>query len=107
MKGSEKNGSRSRVTAERPVHMVRRGAIAASIWQRSRDAGGVYFEYTLSRSWKSQNGGRQGYSHGFFSRNVGELSEVINEATRWIATREQAMLAEDEVSKFSDDLSAA
>lgn len=37
----------------------------------------------------------------------GGLSEVINEATQWLATREQTMLAEDDVSKSNEDLSAA
>ncbi len=35
-----------------PVHVVRKGAIAASIWQRQSPSGYAYFDFSLSRSWK-------------------------------------------------------
>lgn len=90
--------------ADRPVHMVRRGAVAASIWRRRTNSGSPYYEYTLSRSWKRKNGDQQGYSPSFFSRNVGELSEVIDEATRWIVIREQAEQAEDAPAAAGSDI---
>ncbi|MAT71335.1 MAG: hypothetical protein CMJ58_17630 [Planctomycetaceae bacterium] len=97
----------SKTAADRPVHMVRRGAVAASIWKRRTNSGSTYYEYTLSRSWKRKSGDRQGYSPSFFSRNVGELSEVIDEATRWIVIREQAEQAEDAPAASSSDTEAA
>ncbi len=93
--------------ADRPVHMVRRGAVAASIWKRRTNSGTPYYEYTLSRSWKRKNGDRQGYSPSFFSRNGGELSEVIDEATRWIVIREQAEQAEDAPATAGVEIEAA
>ena len=81
--------------AERPVHLVRRGAIAASIWRRQTQTGFAYYEFTLSRSWKTKNGASEGYSKSFFSRNAGELVEVIDGATKWIAEKEQSALGED------------
>ncbi|QDV81026.1 hypothetical protein [Botrimarina mediterranea] len=78
--------------AERPVHMVRRGAIAASIWQRQTQTGFAYHEFTLSRSWKSKSGEREGYSSSFFIRNAADLATVIEGASTWIAEQEQAAL---------------
>ena len=74
---------------QRPVHTIRRGAIAANIWQRQNQAGKNRYDYSISRSWKSQSSGREGYSTSFSARNTPELVEVINEATAWIAEQER------------------
>ena len=75
--------------AQKPVHTIRRGAIAANIWQRQTQTGMDYYDYSLSRSWKSQNTGKEGYSTSFFPRNAQALLEVVAEATAWIAAQEQ------------------
>lgn len=77
----------------KPVHVVRRGAIAASIWARQSQNGFSYFEYTLARSYKSQTSGKEGYSSNFFDRNQNQLIEVVTEASAWIA--EQTRLSEE------------
>jgi hypothetical protein len=71
-----------------PVQVIREGAIAASIWQRQGPSGYAYYDFTLSRSWKSASSGRTGYSKNFFSRNAEELLSVTRKATEWIAERE-------------------
>ena len=71
-----------------PVQVIREGAIAASIWQRQGPSGYAYYDFTLSRSWKSVSSGRTGYSKNFFSRNSEELISVTRKATEWIAERE-------------------
>lgn len=73
--------------ATEPVHVVRHGAIAASIWQRQSPSGFAYFDYTLSRSWKSQGTGKAGYSKSFFGANRDNLLAVITETTEWITAR--------------------
>jgi hypothetical protein len=70
-----------------PVHVVRHGAIAASIWQRQSPSGFAYYDFTLSRSWKSQGTGKAGYSKSFFAANKDNLLAVIDETTAWIAAR--------------------
>jgi hypothetical protein len=75
---------------QKPVHTIRRGAIAANIWQRQTQTGMEYYDYSLSRSWKSQNTGKEGYSTNFFPGNRLELIEVVTEATEWIAAYGQA-----------------
>ncbi len=70
-----------------PVHMVRRGAIAASVWRRQSPSGYAYYDFSLSRSWKSMSSEKTGYSRNFFDTNQEELVEVITRAAEWIATQ--------------------
>lgn len=71
-----------------PVHTVREGAVAASIWLRQSPAGYPYFDFSLSRSWKSMSTEKTGYSKNFFSRNTPELLSVIERAAAWIEHEE-------------------
>lgn len=80
-----------------PVHTVREGAIAASIWLRQSPSGFPYYDFSLSRSWKSVSSGRTGYSKTFFGRNQTELMSVIKAATNWIAERETNLPKEADV----------
>lgn len=74
---------------ETPVHTIRAGAVAASIWRRQSPAGYVYFDFSLTRSWKSLSSGNTGHSKNFFASNQHDLARVIEEATRWITEHEQ------------------
>jgi hypothetical protein len=73
-----------------PVHVVRRGAIAASIWKRQSPAGYAYYDFSLSRSWKSMSTEKMGYSKNFFETNQAELVEVIQQASNWITQQKTA-----------------
>ena len=81
MKG--KNKEQDNETAE-PVIVVRKGAIAASIWKRQSPSGYAYHDFSLSRSWKSMSTEKQGYSRNFFETNDADLVEVIQKASAWI-----------------------
>lgn len=70
-----------------PVHVVRRGAIAASIWKRQANSGYAYYDFSLSRSWKSMSSNKTGYSKNFFADHAKELAEVIAETAAWIEAR--------------------
>ncbi len=70
-----------------PEHVIRDGGIAAMIWRRESTTGFPYYEYSISRSWKSQ-AGKTGYSQNYFSRNEAQLINVIGQATAWIAEAE-------------------
>jgi hypothetical protein len=74
-----------------PVHVVRKGAIAASIWQRQSPSGYAYFDFSLSRSWKSLSSERTGYSRNFFETNEVDLHEVIQNASAWVAERKRQL----------------
>ena len=77
-----------------PVHTIREGAVAASIWQRQSLSGYAYFDFSLSRSWKSMSSNTTGYSKNFFARNAEELRRVIDRAAQWIIDRETAQASE-------------
>src|SRR5262245_55312994 len=71
-----------------PIHAVREGGVAASIWLRQSPTGLAYYDFSLSRSWKSVNSGKTGYSKNFFERNQEELIRVIEKASAWIRERQ-------------------
>lgn len=80
-------------TAAKPVKTIRHGAVAASIWKRQAPSGFEYYDFSLSRSWKTQSSGREGYSPNFFAANAEELHATIAEAASWIASQQASMLA--------------
>ena len=67
-----------------PVITIRKGAIAASVWQRQSPSGYAYYDFSLSRSWKSLSTDKTGYSKNFFESNESDLIEVIQKASTWI-----------------------
>ena len=71
----------------KPVKSFREGGIAAMIWKRESSTGFPYYEFSLSRSWKSSTG-KTGYSSNYFSKNQGQLLNVIEQASAWIAENE-------------------
>lgn len=77
-----------------PVKVIREGAIAASIWQREGTSG-TFYDFTLSRSWKSDKTGKSGYSTNFIARNAEQLQKVITEASRYIAERQPASSSDE------------
>ena len=72
-----------------PVHIIRKGAIAASVWQRQSPSGFAYYDYSISRSWKSMSSDKTGYSRNFFETNQADLLEVIHRASGWIVERRE------------------
>ncbi len=82
-------GKKKAATTEAPLHTIREGSVAASIWRRQSPSGYSYYDYSLSRSWQSLSSGNTGSSKNFFARNQQELIKVIEQATQWIAEREQ------------------
>lgn len=80
-----------------PVHTVRQGAVAASVWMRQSPSGYAYLDFSLSRSWKSMSTEKAGYSRNFFARNKAELISVIEQASAWIEAEERKL--SDQVEK--------
>ena len=70
--------------------MVRKGAVAVSIWKRQSPSGFEYFDFSLSRAWKSKNAGKEGYSPNFFANNREDLLLVIQDALSGFSTMMQA-----------------
>ena len=94
---TDKKPKKDNAESSQPVKVIRYGAIAASIWQRQSPAGFAYFDFSISRSWKSLSSGRTGYSSNFFAQHGEELTKVIAEASVWIeanSTEEQQSAAQ-------------
>lgn len=95
MSDKQESRKRKQSAVETPVHVVRAGSVAASIWRRQSPAGYVYYDFSLTRSWQSLSSGNTGYSKNFFSRSRQELTQVIDQASEWITQHEiQAAVAE-------------
>jgi hypothetical protein len=95
-KSSKKSKTSSKGDAQDPVHVVREGALAASIWLRQSPSGYAYFDFSLSRSWKSMSTDKTGYSKNFFENNKRDLISVIEQASAWIAAqREEPVSAQN------------
>jgi hypothetical protein len=92
-------------TNVKPEKTIREGAVAASIWRRQSPTGFAYYDFSLSRSWKAQKSGREGYSLNFFSDNQEQLGKVISGASAWIAENQPKLVADSEQAvSTSDDL---
>lgn len=81
-----------------PAKVFREGAIAASIWPRQTATGFAYFDFSLSRSWKSTASGKEGYSSNFFPKNAEAVAHVVQQAADWITDQ---MIEEGEPAKES------
>ena len=86
------------VAIETPVHTIRAGAVAASVWRRQSPAGYVYFDFSLTRSWKTLSSGNIGQSKNFFASNQQDLARVIEQATCWIVEHEQHHAGGDSIA---------
>ena len=53
----------------KPVQTFRNGAVGGSVWLKQSNTGYWYYDFSLSRSWKSMSSGKDGYSANFFERN--------------------------------------
>lgn len=87
----------------KPVKTIRQGAVGASIWRRQTPTGMEYFDFSISRSWKAKTTGKEGYSPNFFSSNEAELTQVIKDASTWIACQHVGLLERQEASDLDDD----
>jgi len=75
------------------IKTIREGAIAANIFRGQTPDGHTYLYFSLSRSWKSANGNREGYSDRFYDRNEEAILRVVAQACDWI--RDNPSAADD------------
>ena len=65
------------------IKTFRAGAVAANVFARQAPGGFEYYDFNLSRAWKSANG-KEGYSQGFFANNREAPKEVVDRACDFI-----------------------
>ncbi|WP_425395420.1 hypothetical protein [Aeoliella sp.] len=83
------------------VTTIREGAIAANIFRGVTPDGHAYLYFSLSRSWKSANGNREGYSDRFYERNCESLQNVVTQAATWIQQNPNAADAIPDTARAS------
>ena len=88
-------------SATAPVKTVRHGAIAASIWKRQATSGFEYFDFTVSRSWKTSATGKEGYSSSFLADNADDLHAVSQEAANWMESQQGSLQENNEFKNQS------
>ena len=97
LKTEPKKKDKSDEAKKGPEQVIRDGGIAAMIWRRESTTGFPYYEFSISRSWKSVSSGKTGYSQNYLAKNEAQLVKVIELASKWIAeaeSRDQAEKAE-------------
>jgi len=52
--------------------------------------GHAYLYFSLSRSWKSASGNRQGYTDRFYDRNGAAIQSVVAKACAWMQENPEA-----------------
>ena len=88
------------------ITTIREGAVAANIFRGQTSDGHAYLYFSLSRSWRSSGGNREGYSDRFYDRNEAALQAVIAKACAWM--REHPEAADGgEVRVSYDDIASA
>lgn len=92
MASSSKNAEKS----GNYVTTIRDGAIAANIFRGVTPDGHAYLYFSLSRSWKSSTGNREGYSDRFYVRNGEAIQKVVAKASQWIEKNPHAADAPQE-----------
>jgi len=70
-----------------PEHTIRCGNTIATIHQRSSHTGYVYWDYSLSRTWRSRSTTNDLFGDSFFIDNQDDLVEVIGKACEWIRNK--------------------
>ena len=83
---SEKK-NKSEAESRKPIQTFREGAVGGSVWLKQSNTGYWYYDFSLSRSWKSMTSGKDGYSQNFFERNRDELHAVVDSCCDYIEAK--------------------
>ena len=86
---------KSNQTKQKPEHTIRHGEVTASIYMRQSNCGYPYYDFALTRSWKSMTTGKEAHGTTFFVKNRQDLVKVINEASNWIHQRMVAVISKE------------
>jgi hypothetical protein len=91
--------------SNKPIKTFRHGAIGLSVWER-RGRNGVFYDFTLSRSYKGGDGGTS-YTLTFREDNGEAIVRVVNDATAWIRmTAGRAHAAAESLNQAIEDHAA-
>lgn len=83
-------GKKSTKKSNSYVTTIREGAVAANVFRGQTPDGHAYLYFSLSRSWKSAAGNREGYSDRFYDRNEEAIQRVVALVCAWIREHPEA-----------------
>ncbi len=69
-----------------PVHVVKRGAIEAAVWERQDNNGATRFQISLSRSYRTREG-KWARTATFDRRDLPAVLECTEQAQSWVHAR--------------------
>jgi hypothetical protein len=71
----------------KPEHTIRCGQVTASIHYRQSNTGFNYYDFTLSRCWKSMRNSKEVFGASLFEQNEDDAIKCIRQACEWIRGR--------------------
>jgi hypothetical protein len=89
------NDKRKHTNRQQPVHTIQCGDVVAAIHLRQSNCGLQYYDFTLTRTWKSLASGKQARAVTFFENNQKDLCQAITEASTWIRERQRNQTANE------------
>ena len=75
---------RTHSSKQQPVHVIQCGNVVAAIHFRQSNCGLQYYDFALTRTWKSLASGKQARAATFFAENHNDLIQAITKASSWI-----------------------
>ena len=69
---------------QKPEHEISCGTVIASIYLRQSNCGFPYYDFSLSRTWKSMTTGKPAHGTSFFDKNETDLIQAIRKACTWV-----------------------
>jgi hypothetical protein len=79
----------------KPVHTITRGEVTASIFQRQSNAGYVYWDFSLGRTWRGAGRAKESHGTTFFAKHEKDISQAVHEACQWLRGKNHAPATED------------
>lgn len=71
--------------APTPVHTIKVGQVSADIYQRQSNTGFPYYDFQLTRTWKSISTNKEVSGSSFFNVHRDQLTDAVTQASSWIA----------------------
>lgn len=87
----------------KPIHTIHCGEVTVCIFQRQSNAGFVYWDYLLTRTWHSAASRKESHGTTFFAKHEKDLIEAIQLASEWLRARSR----ETSTDEAPDDESRA
>lgn len=91
-------------TKNRPVHTITQGEVTASIFQRQSNAGYVYWDYSLHRTWRGAGRSKESHGSTFFAKHEKDISQAVHAACEWLRARSHATSQEETPDEGGSDV---